>query len=254
MLARWVRVDLHVHTVLSACAEMEMTPPLIVGRACDLGLAAIAVTDHNSAENASAVQEAAKGTGLEVVPGMEIQTAEEVDLLALFATLDGALRAQERVYAGLGEARNRPEYFGEQIVVDAAGYPLRENDLLLQARTDLSLEAAVELVHRCGGVAVAAHVDRPSRSLLANLGFIPKGLALDGVELSRYARVDSLLDRHPELRGMLLGSFGDAHRLDELGGRTECLVGRAEPEEIVRCFQAGDCSALRITDRTGQVK
>ena len=150
-----MRLDLHVHTVLSACAKSEMTPPRIVERALDLGLAGIAITDHNSAENAQAVQEAATGTGLAVLAGLEIQTAEEVDLLTIFSEMEQALAVQERVYAGLGEAQNRPEFFGEQIVVDGRGYPIRENTRLLQGRTDLTVEAAVRLVHDHQGLAVA---------------------------------------------------------------------------------------------------
>ena len=80
--------DLHVHTVLSPCAEIEMIPPLIVHRALQAGLALIAVTDHNSAENVAAVIEAAEGTGLTVLPGMEVQTREEVHLTCLFDSLE----------------------------------------------------------------------------------------------------------------------------------------------------------------------
>jgi len=250
--ARWARLDLHLHTVLSACAEAEMTPPRIVERALELGLAGIAITDHNSAENVAAVQEAAAGTGLVVVAGLEIQTAEEVDLLALFDELSQALTVQDRVYAGLGRARNRPEFFGEQIVVDRHGYPIRENTLLLQGRTDLSIEEAARLVHDHGGLAVAAHIDRPSRSLLGTLGFLPVGLDLDGIEVSRHANLEQLQGAHPGLAKLGAASFGDAHRLSEMGGRTEFLLRGVRLQDIGRCFR-GECSgALRITDRTGQ--
>ena len=68
--------DLHVHTVLSPCAEVEMIPPLIVRQALARGLNLIAVTDHNAAANCAAVMQAAQDTGLAVLPGMEVQTAE----------------------------------------------------------------------------------------------------------------------------------------------------------------------------------
>ena len=44
--------DLHVHTVLSPCASVEMTPSLVVETALELGLDIIAVTDHNAGDNA----------------------------------------------------------------------------------------------------------------------------------------------------------------------------------------------------------
>src|SRR5512136_136217 len=83
-----IRADLHIHTVLSPCAEVEMIPPLIVERALDAGLDLIAITDHNASANAAAVIDAARGTGLKVLPGIELQTREEVHLLCLFDSLE----------------------------------------------------------------------------------------------------------------------------------------------------------------------
>ena len=54
-----IRADMHIHTVLSPCAEREMRPAAIVARAAEKGLSVIAVCDHNSARNVKAVMEAA---------------------------------------------------------------------------------------------------------------------------------------------------------------------------------------------------
>src|SRR5512135_547637 len=75
--------DLHIHTVLSGCAEVEMVPPLILRRAKRLGLTLIAITDHNACHNVEAVMEASLGTNVHVLPGMELQSREEVHLLCL---------------------------------------------------------------------------------------------------------------------------------------------------------------------------
>ena len=98
--------DLHVHTVLSACADEEMLPEFIVERAQELGLGLIGVTDHNSAENAAAVVSAAQGSGVTVLPGMEVQTREEVHLVCLFDTLEQAGRWQDDVYGHLPPLKN----------------------------------------------------------------------------------------------------------------------------------------------------
>jgi len=241
-----------VHTVLSACAEAEMVPPRIVARALELGLAGIAITDHNSAENVVAVQEAALESGLTVVPGMEIQTVEEVDLLALFADLDSALATQREVYDCLEPVENRPEYFGEQIVVDAAGFPLRENRRFLQGRTALTAEQVVTLVHGCGGLVVAAHVDRPSRSLLANLGFVPPELKLDGIEISRAAATRGSAERDSKPASLGVASFGDAHQLSQMTNRTQFLLEAVALDEIRRCFRNTDGRALRIAGVSGE--
>ncbi|HHE71657.1 MAG TPA: PHP domain-containing protein, partial [Chloroflexi bacterium] len=85
---RAYRADLHIHTVLSACAEVEMIPPLIVAEALRKGLDILAITDHNATANAPAVRQAAEGTPLTVLLGMELQTREEVDVLCLFEAPD----------------------------------------------------------------------------------------------------------------------------------------------------------------------
>ena len=83
--------DLHLHSCLSPCGDNDMTPANIVGMAALLGLDAIAVTDHNSCKNCPAVLAAAKEYGVLAVPGMEINTSEEVHAVCLFPRLEAAM-------------------------------------------------------------------------------------------------------------------------------------------------------------------
>src|SRR5512139_3749650 len=110
------RADLHVHTVLSPCAEVEMIPPLIVQQALEQKLDLIAITDHNASANVEAVQKAARGTGLTVLPGMEVQSREDVHLLTIFETMDALNRWQKQVDAALPDKQNNANLFGEQFV------------------------------------------------------------------------------------------------------------------------------------------
>ena len=180
---RYLMADLHLHTVLSACAEVEMIPPLIIQRARELGLELLAVTDHNAARNVAAMMAAAEGTGITVLPGMEVQSREEVHLLCLFDTLEQVLAWQERVFAALPDRENDEAFFGAQFVVDAEGEYLDTENRLLAISTALSVEQVVAGVRALGGIVLAAHVDRPSFSLVANLGFVPPGLEIAGIEL-----------------------------------------------------------------------
>ncbi|HPO58953.1 MAG TPA: PHP domain-containing protein, partial [Anaerolineaceae bacterium] len=115
------RADLHVHTVLSPCADIEMQPPLIVSTALDRGIQILSITDHNATGNIAAVQKAADGTGLTILPGMELQTAEEVHCLCIFDTLEQAHALQAIVDRLLPPLANRPDYFGDQLYVDENG-------------------------------------------------------------------------------------------------------------------------------------
>lgn len=233
---RSLLADLHIHTVLSPCAEIEMIPPFIVHRAQELGLEIIAVTDHNTAANAGAVIEAAQDTGIIVLPGMEVQTREEVHMLCLFDTLAQAEAWQEQVSAALPHLPNREAFFGAQYIVDASGEYIATEERLLATSTNMSVEQVVEKVNHLGGACLPAHIDRPSYGLLANLGFIPPGLNIAGVELSRQVLrltiPEKLVELYPALLqyGFIVNS--DAHRLAEMGSNTRIWTARPTLSEL----------------------
>jgi hypothetical protein len=229
--------DLHVHTVVSPCAEVEMIPPLIVQRARELGLGLIAITDHNTGENVEAVQQAAQGSGLVVLPGMEVQTREEVHVLCLFDTLDALLDWQEQVYASLPPLKNREDVFGAQFVVDESGEFVRMNERLLLTSASLSIDEVVSAVARLGGLTIAAHVNRPAYSLITNLGMIPPGLALSALEISRHVTPEEAIARLPQIAGWPLIRSGDAHQLSEMCAST--LIAMREPSiaELAMAFR-----------------
>lgn len=229
---KYLLADLHIHTVLSPCAEVEMIPPLIIRRARELGLGLIAITDHNSAENVAAVMQAAKGSGITVLPGMEVQTREEVHLLTLFDTVEQALAWQAKVYAHLPNLKNEEEHLGAQFVVDATGEYVDTNERLLATSMDLSLEAVVAGAQALGGLVIPAHVDRQSFSLIANLGFIPPGLDLPAVEIFRWSRETEVRQRFPQLERYTLICNGDAHRLSEIGARTMFKIAAPTVAEL----------------------
>jgi len=232
--------DLHVHTVLSPCGEVEMIPPLIVQQARRIGLSIIAVTDHNSAENAAAVMEAAEGSGITVLPGMEVQTREEAHLVCLFDDLEQVYCWQETVYDHLPDEENLENVFGPQFVVDAAGRFIRRNKRLLVTSTSLSAEQIVEGVTHQGGLCIAAHIDRPTFGLLSVLGFIPPGLDLAAVEISSRLSPDEAYRRFPQLVGRPVIVSGDAHRLSELVARTLLVVEKPSVAELRLAFE-GSC-------------
>jgi PHP family Zn ribbon phosphoesterase len=193
-----------------------MIPPLIVRRALALGLGLIAVTDHNSAANCAAVQQVAQGTGLHVLPGMETQTAEDVHVLCLFDTVEQALTWQGTVFDHLPDRPNPEDVLGPQYVVTGDGDYIRTEERLLLTGIDLGLDEVVRRANALGGLAIPAHVDRPSFSLLTSLGFVPRGLAAPALEIFRRTDPARLLREHPDLVAWPLICDSDAHRLDEL--------------------------------------
>jgi 3',5'-nucleoside bisphosphate phosphatase len=216
--------ELHSHTVLSPCAEVEMIPPLIVQTAIEKGINLLAVTDHNASANVIAVQQAARGTGLIVLPGMELQTREEVHLLCLFDALDQLEAWQDMVDEHLPSLENDIEHFGEQFVVDENGDFIRRELQLLLTSADFSLEEAIGAVDSIGGLAIPAHIDRKANGLLEILGFVPANAMIEALEISRHISIDMAPLRYPQIRGYPLIRDGDAHRLNEFLGVNEFLV------------------------------
>lgn len=216
--------DLHVHTVVSPCAGVEMIPPLIVRAALARGINLIAITDHNSSANVAAVQNAAAGTGLTVLPGMELQTREEVHLLCLFDQLEELEKWQRLVSDHLPPIENNIDYFGEQFVVDETGDFIRRETQLLLTSASLTLKQAVKAILDLGGLAIPAHVDRPAFSLMANLGLVPLGVPFDALEISRHLSPDRAYQKFLQFKQFPLLQNGDVHHLDDFLGVNVCQL------------------------------
>lgn len=230
---RSFRADLHIHSCLSPCGELEMSPRAIVEKSLERGLDLIAVCDHNSAENAGAVIRAGRQKDLAVLAGMEISSMEEVHSLALFDTEEQALMMQDLIYRHM-RGTNRPELFGDQVVADEFDGVEGFNDRLLIGAVQMGLREIVRAVHGYGGLSIASHVDRPSFSILSQLGFFPEDVELDGVEVSGRTTPEKARAEIPGLERFPVVSFSDAHFPEDIGKTCTCfLVESPSVEEIL---------------------
>jgi len=238
LMIREFVAELHVHTVLSPCAGVEMIPPLIVEEALQRGIHIIAITDHNATANVIAVQKAAKHTGLTVLPGMEVQTKEEVHMLCLFETLEQLDAWQTIVSNHLPTLENNPEYFGDQYIVDDTGDLIRTESQLLLTSTELTLNQAYQNVTELGGLAIPAHVDRQSFGLFANLGFIPPEIPFEALEISARNSYSDVCKKYPTIKGYPVIQSGDVHYLNDFLGANHFQILEPTLEEIKRALRA----------------
>jgi 3',5'-nucleoside bisphosphate phosphatase len=238
--------ELHCHTVLSPCAEVEMIPPLIVQTTIEHGIRLLAITDHNASANIEAVQQAARGTELIVLPGMELQTREEVHLLCLFDTLEQSTAWQAIVDEHLPPLENNIEHFGEQFVVDETGEFIRRESRLLLTSAAMSLEDAIGRVNSIGGLAIPAHVNRPAFGLIANLGFVPVDVKIEALEVSRHLNVADAVKKFPQIKGYPLVQGGDAHRLDELLGANVFEIEAPAMTELRLALQGANGRSFQV--------
>lgn len=209
-----------------------MIPPLIVERALELGIDLIAVTDHNASANVSAVQKAAEGTGLTVLPGMEVQTREDVHLLCLFASLADLEVWQHEVDLSLPDELNPADYLGEQFVVDENGDYVRTETRLLLTSTKFSIEEVIERVNQLGGLVIPAHVNRTAYGLFPTLGFLAAWWNFPALEISRHITPEALNNQFPSSKDHPLIQSGDVHRLDEFVGTTYFEIETRSLDEI----------------------
>lgn len=207
--------DFHIHTLLSPCAEIEMTPHHIVMRAAQYGVDAVAITDHNASANAAAAVEAAKSYGVKVFPGMEVECREEAHIVVLFDTLEQLAAWQKIVDAHMSGLKNNAERFGAQFIVDDDDNFIAEEERMLLGPLKLPAAEVIQKVNAMGGMAIAAHVDRPAYSLLMQLGFLPSDMGLAAAEISS-AGIRELKEQKLKLAlgGLNYVTDSDAHMMD----------------------------------------
>ena len=210
------KVDLHIHSCLSPCSDWAMSPKKIIQQSLDVGLDLIGLCDHNSAENAAATMREGQRQGMQVLPGMEICSKEEVHILALFDELESALEMQAYVYANL-PGENKTEVFGFQVIANEHDEVIGENPRLLIGATRLGLHDIVDRTHMLDGINISCHVDRPAYGIINQLGFIPDDLALDGLEVSYHIQLATAAQTIPGIGNFSCVTASDAHYLNDIG-------------------------------------
>jgi len=205
--------DLHIHSCLSPCGDEDMTPNNIAGMAAIKGLNVLALTDHNTAKNCPAFFEACKRQGIIPIAGMELSTEEDIHLVCLFEELDDAMRFDAVIEEHLLPIDNRPEIFGEQLILNGDDEPIGEVKRLLISPTDLPIDEAIRLARAYGAHVHPAHIDRETNGIMAVLGDIPPEYGFKVFELRERANVEKLSGTVEELNEKNILVCSDAHQL-----------------------------------------
>jgi PHP family Zn ribbon phosphoesterase len=210
-----IKADLHIHSCLSPCGSLEMSPSAIARRAAEAGIGAAAVTDHNSALNCAVFGECCREAGILPIYGIEVTTLEEAHVLCLFATAEQAESLGRTVYEALPEVPCLPQKFGDQVYVDKEDNILGEVRKYLISAAEISLEQLFKMTTSAGGMFIPAHIDKPVFSVPSQLGFLPK---MD------YTALESTGIPCPVDTGLWpVIQSSDAHYLEDIGKRTILL-------------------------------
>lgn len=216
-------VDLHIHSALSPCGDNDMTPNNIVNMSKLCGLDVIAITDHNAADNCKACMEVGEAADIIVIPGMELMTNEEVHMVCLFPDLYAAAQMQTIVRNMMPKIQNKPDIFGEQLILDSKDKIVGKEDLYLLSPASFDIGEGCSLVRELGGVVIPAHINRDSYSILTTLGAVPDEYHFNTLEISKEVSKEEYRYIHPEYDNLKLIQSSDAHYLIHIQERT-CLL------------------------------
>lgn len=213
--------DFHIHTALSPCGDLLMSPNNIVNMAMINQLDAIAITDHNTCKNCEAVMKVGEEKGLLVIPGIEIECMEEFHLIALFHDIKEAKYIEDMLRNHMPSIENRADIFGEQHILSENDEIIEEEKQLLLTATLLSVYDIVEKVKEIGAIIYPAHIDRTSYSIISNLGFLPEDLLFTALEVSKNASLEHYIQKYPK---HLIVKSSDAHYLQDISERESYIL------------------------------
>lgn len=217
--------DLHIHSCLSPCADDDMTPNNICNMALIKGLDVIAVTDHNSCRNLPAFDICAKNVGIQLIYGCELQTIEEVHVLGLFQTLDQAMSMQEWIDQKLKKTEYDPSYFGNELQMNENDEVVSHLKELLIVSLDATIDETIDAIHSHHGAAILAHAVGRTNSICMQLGFIPKDLPYDAIEVKKEEDMSYIKEIHPWINdeNTLWLMDSDAHRLIDISEKVHFI-------------------------------
>lgn len=231
------RADLHLHSVLSPCGDLEMSPSHIVERAVAEHLDLMAITDHNSTLHGPVVRQLAAEQGIYVLFGAEVTTSEEVHCVCLFDTEPQRVEFQAYIEANIQRIPNNVDYYGYQLVVDAEENVVDEVDYLLISTTTQSIYEVQAKVASLGGLFIPAHIDRPKFSISSQLGFVPPDLQYDALEVSRYSTPSAMLKANPFIGRKRFVRSSDAHYIGDIAKQTtDFVMERLDFENVRRAL------------------
>jgi len=218
------KADLHIHSVLSPCGDLEMSPSNIIRHAISKHLDIIGITDHNTTRQCEVIRELGQREGIFVLQGAEVTTKEEAHCLAFFETTESLMAFQEYLDAHLPDVKNNPDLFGYQVAVDADDNIVFEEERSLLSAIDQSIEKIEQKIHSLNGIFIPAHINKSKNSVISQLGFIPPDLVIDALELSKFSSPDEFISKNKYLKNQVFIQSSDAHLPDLIGETTTIFV------------------------------
>ena len=207
--------DLHIHSCLSPCSDDSMTINNIVNMALIKELELIAITDHNTTKHLELFKQIANQK-IHILYGVELQTKEEIHILAYFKNDQPLKQLQNWLDEHLITIKNNPAFFGNQYILDKNDQIIDQEPNLLITSLNTTLEQTIQFIHELNGKVVLAHVFNQRYSIFSQLGFIPNDLCFDGIEVKNEDEIHQIKTQYPQTRDCLFLINSDAHQLIDI--------------------------------------
>lgn len=131
------------------------------------------------------------------------------------------------------KVKNKPNIFGNQLVLDSEDNIVAEEEFLLINATDISIESVSEIVTSYNGVCYPAHIDRDANGIVAILGTIPDNDDFTLYELHDGGRADEFSARFGIDKSNFIIS-SDAHYLTDMKDKENFFILDDEPYSSAR--------------------
>lgn len=234
------KADLHIHTVLSPCGDLFMSPQNIVIQAAKKGLDIIGIADHNTTLQALLVEEIAEDYGIFVLCGAEVTSKEEVHCLCFLPDVERLNIFQKYLDENLPDIKNNTDKFGYQVCVDRDENITYEEERLLISAINQTIEQIENKVHSLNGIFIPAHINKSNYSIISQLGFVSPDLKIEALELSKHITKQKFIETNKYLSGYTFIQSSDAHFVDDIGTvYTNINMQERNFDEIKRALQTG---------------
>lgn len=202
----------HNHTVLSPCADITMTSKIYKNLLIKNNINWIAITDHNSTRNIKPFVNYFKNTDIKIIPGIEVQSIEEIHIIILFKDILDSEKFGNFIEDSLVIKKYDPEKFGYQICVNDEGdFEFILETPYLGSSSKYSIDKIVKKAKENETIVFPAHIFR-AFGLITQLGLPPKDINFDAVEVKRKEEI--VLANKLGYDKFIFGN--DSHTSDEL--------------------------------------
>ena len=194
-----------------------MSPQLILEQAVQKELNLISITDHNTVQHSILACKLSEDMPIQVIPGVELTSREEVHLLAYFPNIEAILKMEKEINNYLPGKKNNSRVFGNQLYYDLNGKIIGIDDTLRQVALNIGLDNLIVLVHSIEGIAAPAHIDKDRFSLLSQLGFLDQETDYDAVEVSKFKWRKEKFQLGNSWSGFPVIAGSDSHGVEDIG-------------------------------------